>query len=180
VRKMAAERGYKKVSEKKDSLGACFCAGDYRPFLKNQLVEPDKFIFPGSFIDENGNHLGNHAGFPLYTVGQRRGLIHLNRKVFVKQIRPESNEVVLAPIANMYKTEFSIRAVNVVDKGFFTDQFNVNCRIRYRKQNTLCRVKFLENDTAIVELAEPLESIAPGQSAVFYSAGKVLGGGFIE
>ena len=180
VRAMAAERGYKKVSEKKDSLGACFCSGDYRPFLKKQLANPDKFIFPGSFIDEDGKVLGQHEGFPLYTVGQRRGLMHLNRKVFVKEILPQTNQVILAPLANMYKTEFLIRNVNVVDRSLFTDAFDVICRIRYRKQNTLCRVIFLEKECACVELAEPLESIAPGQTAVFYKNGRILGGGFIE
>ena len=180
VRALAAERGYKKVSEKKDSLGACFCSGDYRPFLKKQLTEPDKFIYPGDFVDEAGKVLGRHDGFPLYTVGQRRGLIHLNRKVFVREIRPTTNEVVLAPLAAMYKTEFLIRDVNVVDEGLFSDEFDVLCRIRYRKQNTLSRVVFLENRTARVELAEPLESVAPGQTAVFYRDGRILGGGFIE
>jgi len=180
VRAMAAERGYKKVSEKKDSLGACFCSGDYRPFLKKQLTEPDKFIYPGDFVDEAGQVLGRHDGFPLYTVGQRRGLIHLNRKVFVREIRPTTNEVVLAPLAAMYKTEFLIRDVNVVDEDLFSDEFDVLCRIRYRKQNTLSRVIFLENRTARVELAEPLESVAPGQTAVFYRDGRILGGGFIS
>ena len=180
VRAMAAERGYKKVSEKKDSLGACFCSGDYRPFLKKQLAEPDKFIYSGNFLDEEGKVLGRHEGFPLYTVGQRHGLIHLNRKVFVKEILPQTNEVVLAPLKNMYKREFLIRDVNMIDKSLFTSEFDIFCRIRYRKQNTLSRVVFLENNTAKVELSEPLEAIAPGQTAVFYRDGKVLGGGFIS
>jgi len=180
VRAMAAERGYKKVSEKKDSLGACFCSGDYRPFLKKQLAEPDKLIYSGNFLDEEGKVLGLHEGFPLYTVGQRHGLIHLNRKVFVKEILPQTNEVVLAPLKNIYKREFLIRDVNVVDKSLFSTEYDVYCRIRYRKQNTLSRIVFLENNTAKVELAEPLEAIAPGQTAVFYRDGKVLGGGFIS
>lgn len=179
VRAMAAVRGYKMVSEKKDSLGACFCQGDYRPFLKRQLADPGKFIYPGNFLDEEGKLLGQHEGYPLYTVGQRRGLIHLNRKVFVREIRPETNEIILAPLANMYKTEFQINHINVVDKSLFTDNFDITCRIRYRKQNTLSRVVFLENGYGNVELAEPLESIAPGQTAVFYRNGRVLGGGFI-
>jgi len=180
VRAMASERGYKRISEKKDSLGVCFCSGDYRPFLKKQLVEPEKFIYPGNFLDEEGNVLGSHDGFPLYTVGQRRGLMHLNRKVFVKEIRSKTNEVVLAPLTSMYKTEFFVQKVNVVDKSLFTNEFDITCRIRYRKQNTLSRIVFLENERAKVELAEPLESIAPGQTAVFYRNGRILGGGFIE
>jgi tRNA-specific 2-thiouridylase len=180
VRKMAADRGFKYVSEKKDSLGACFCSGDYRPFLKRQLINPNKLIYPGNFIDESGQILGTHEGFPLYTVGQRRGLIHLNRKVFVKEILPATNEVVLAPLANMYKTKFFVRDYNLVDKDLFSSEFDTICRIRYRKQNTLSRIVIIDDNHLKVELAEPLESIAPGQTAVFYRDGKVLGGGFIE
>jgi tRNA-specific 2-thiouridylase len=179
VRQIAAEKGFHYVSEKKDSLGACFCSDDYRPFLKSQLIEPSKYIFPGNFIDEQGQILGKHQGYPLYTVGQRRGLIHLNRKVFVKEIKLETNEIVLAELAQMYKNDFLVEHYNVVDKTLFTDKFDIICRIRYRKQNTLCRILFLDDKTLKVELVEPLESIAPGQTAVFYKDGKVLGGGFI-
>lgn len=180
VRQMAALRGYQKVSEKKDSLGACFCSGDYRPFLKKLLPQPEKYIFDGKFIDENGSILGVHKGYPMYTVGQRRGLIHLNKKVFVKEIKPSTNEIVLAPLQNMYKSSFGICNVNVVDKSLFGNNFDIYCRIRYRKQNTLCKVEFKENNKAQILLAEPLESIAPGQTAVFYKNGRILGGGFIE
>lgn len=88
--------------------------------------------------------------------------------------------MILAPLSNMYKTEFLIRVVNVVDKSLFSNEFDVICRIRYRKQNTLSPVISLDNGNAKVELAEPLESIVPGQTAVFYRDGKILGGGFIS
>lgn len=179
VRKMAADRGFLKVSEKKDSLGACFCQGDYRPFLQAQLNNPSQYIFPGNFIDENNQILGKHNGYPLYTVGQRRGLIHLNRKVFVKEIKANSNEIVLAPLASMYQNQIEIKDINIVNKDDFEFANDIYCRIRYRKQNTLCRVEFLPNNTAIIHLAEPLDAIAPGQTAVFYQADRVLGGGFI-
>ncbi len=180
VRKMAADRGYMRVSEKKDSLGACFCNGDYRPFLQAQLQHPTQYIFSGNFIDENNQILGHHQGYPLYTVGQRRGLIHLNRKVFVKEIKPHTNEIVLAPLSSMYKTEIKLHAVNVVNPADFHNQTDINCRIRYRKQNTLCSVTFTNNNQATVHLAEPLDAIAPGQTAVFYKNNIVLGGGFIS
>jgi tRNA-specific 2-thiouridylase len=180
VREMAHKRGFESVAEKKDSLGVCFCTGDYRDFLRKQLKNPEKYIFTGNFVDENGQILGKHDGYPLYTVGQRRGLIYLNRAVFVKEICPKTNEVVLAPIANLYRNEFFVRDYNIIDKNLFSEKFDTITRIRYRKQNTLSRIIFLENNRLKIELAEPLESIAPGQTAVFYRDGKVLGGGFIE
>ena len=180
VREMARKRGFETVAKKKDSLGVCFCPGDYRSFLHSQLKEPKNHIFPGNFLDEAENILGRHKGYPLYTIGQRRGLIHLNRAVFVKEIRPQTNEVVLAPLKSLYKSEFFVHNYNIVDKDLFSDKFDTITRIRYRKQNTLSRIIFLNKNRLKIELAEPLESIAPGQTAVFYRDGKVLGGGFIE
>jgi tRNA-specific 2-thiouridylase len=180
VRTLAARKGFEKISLKKDSLGACFCLGDYRPFLKNQCKEPDLVIYPGNFIDEQGNVLGRHEGYPFYTVGQRHGLIYLNRKVYVKEIRSYSNEVVLASREGMYKTEFFIHNMNVVDQNLFSESMDISCRIRYRKQNTRCRLLFLGNNSAKVELSEALDAISPGQTAVFYKGAKVIGGGFIE
>ena len=180
VREIAQKRGFETIAKKKDSLGVCFCPGDYRSFLHSQLNEAEKYIFSGNFLDEAGNVLGRHKGYPLYTIGQRRGLIHLNRAVFVKEIRPQTNELVLAPLKNLYKNEFFVCNYNVVDRDLFSDKFDLITRIRYRKQNTLSRIIFLDKNRLKVELAEPLESIASGQTAVFYRNKKVLGGGFIE
>ena len=60
--------------------------------------------------------LGWHQGYPFYTIGQRRGLgIHLNRPVFVKEIHKERNEVILAPLASLYKEEMLLKDWNIVD-----------------------------------------------------------------
>ena len=85
ARSYAAERGFGQVAAKKDSIGVCFCPLDYRSFLKREVPET---LLPGKgrFVDEKGNFLGWHEGYPFYTVGQRRGLgIHLNKAVFVKE-----------------------------------------------------------------------------------------------
>jgi len=37
----------------------------------------------------------------------------------------------------LHKTEFFVQNVNVVDKSLFTAEFDITCRIHYRKQNTL-------------------------------------------
>lgn len=180
TRKLAADHGFKSVAEKKDNLGACFCKGDYRPFLKSQLTYPEKHIFPGNYVDETGKVLGTHSGYPMFTVGQRRGLgIHLNKAVFVKKIDPDKNEITLAPLKDMYKTSFEIEDYNLVDSTLFSSDFDTIIRIRYRKQNTPGNVTILNDKKIKITLSEPLESIAPGQTAVFYRNGRVLGGGFI-
>jgi len=178
VREMAAERGFTYISKKKDSLGVCFCSNDYRPFLRKYA--PDFNFEKGLFVDEEGTVFGEHEGYPFYTVGQRRGLgIYLNRAVFVKELLPQTNTVVLAPLKNMYKNEFYLKEWNLINEADFTAAFDIITKIRYRKQATPSRVVKQENGLLKVELAEPLESIAPGQAAAFYRGDLVLGGGII-
>ena len=180
VRRYAMEKGFRKISEKKDSLGACFCEGDYRPLLKSMISNPEKYFYPGNFVDESGDILGKHDGFPNFTIGQRRGLgIHLNKAVFVKEIKPELNEIVLSPLSSMYKKIIYITDYQLINKDDFTEDFDVITKIRYRKQENLSRITILSDIEIKIELQEPLESVAPGQTAVFYRDGKVLGGGFI-
>lgn len=181
VKSEAEKLGFHFLKEKKESVGACFCSDDYRPFLQSQVQNPEKYFKRGNFVDETGNVLGTHNGYPLFTVGQRRGFgLQLNKAMFVKKIKPETNEVVLAPINDMYRTKFIVENYRLVDSILFSDDFDTIVRIRYRKQNTLCRVKIIDDKQLKVELKELLESVASGQTAVFYRNGKVLGGGFIQ
>lgn len=102
VREIAAERGFLKAAHKRDSLGVCFCPMDYRTFLHKEL--PEGSILPGKFFDEMGNFIARHKGYPFYTIGQRRGLdIDLNRAVFVKEIIPAENKVILSDLKALEK-----------------------------------------------------------------------------
>ena len=61
-----------------------------------------------------------HEGYPFYTIGQRGGLgIHLNRPVFVKEIDPEKNEVVLASLSSLEKTEMWLKDWNLCKSGAY-------------------------------------------------------------
>ena len=180
ARSYAAERGFGQVAAKKDSIGVCFCPLDYRSFLKCEVPET---LLPGKgrFVDEKGNFLGWHEGYPFYTVGQRRGLgIHLNKAVFVKETRVESNEVVLAPLSSLYTQEMWLGDWNLVENSRVLGANEVIVKIRYRKQANRCRVTLTVEGLLRVRLIEPLESIAPGQAAAFYDKdGYLLGGGII-
>ena len=180
ARTYAAARGFERVATKKDSIGVCFCPLDYRSFLKRE-VSASQLPGRGRFVDEKGDFLGWHEGYPFYTVGQRRGLgIHLNKAVFVKETRPETNEVVLAPLSSLYKQEMWLKEWNLVDNRRVLGAEEVIVKIRYRKQANRCRVSLTAEGLLRVCLTEPLESIAPGQAAAFYDTdGLLLGGGII-
>ncbi len=178
IREMARNLGYCKIAEKKDSMGVCFCPGDYRRFLREK-VEPD-LIKTGFYRDIKGKILGKHKGFPFYTVGQRRGLgIRYQYPVFVREIIPSTNTVIIARSEDMYKKSLSLVSGVFIEMSDFIGK-KVICRIRYRKQQVLCSVEMLSDNRAIVRFDEPVHSVAPGQTAVFYDEDRVLGGGIID
>lgn len=198
ARAFAAERGFQKVAVKRDSLGVCFCPMDYRSFLKKWLVsncqsqvsvgQPQVSagqtwsteVRRGRFVDEKGDFMAWHEGYPFYTVGQRRGLgIHLNRAVFVKEIRPEKNEVVLASLQALEKTEMFLKDWNIVNRERLLGHADIIVKIRYRKQENHCTVTVTPDNFLHVQLHEPLTAIASGQAAAFYKDGLLLGGGII-
>lgn len=198
ARAWAARRGFQKVAVKKDSLGVCFCPMDYRSFLKEWLVRNSQKEIEdntqlvrnrrvwsertgrGRFVDEEGNFIAWHEGYPFYTIGQRRGLgIHLNRPVFVKEIHPEKNEIVLASLQALEKNEMYLKEWNIVNKERLLGHPDVIVKIRYRKQENHCTVTVTPDNLLHVQLHEPLAAIAPGQAAAFYKDGLLLGGGII-
>ena len=181
ARALAASRGFERVATKRDSLGVCFCPMDYRSFLREtdayKKIAP--LIAQGDFVDEQGNFIAHHEGYPFYTIGQRRGLgIDLNRAVFVKDIDVENNRVVLSDLKGLEKQVMWLKDWRAVDKEELLSAPSVDVRIRYRKQHNTGRV-FVEGDLLRVELNEPLTAVAAGQAAAFYSDGLVIGGGII-
>ena len=205
ARAWAAEHGFRKVATKKDSIGVCFCPMDYRTFLKDWLVRNGQMsvsnseasinnsqtsgsdkqawsdrIRRGRFVDEKGTFIAWHEGYPFYTIGQRRGLgIHLNRPVFVKEIDPEKNEVVLASLSSLEKTEMWLKDWNLVNQERTLGRSDITVKIRYRKQENHGTITVTSDHLLHVQLHEPLTAIAPGQAAAFYGDGLLLGGGII-
>ena len=178
VREIAAERGFVKAAQKKDSLGVCFCPMDYRTFLRNNVAS--EAIRQGEFVDEAGNFIALHEGYPFYTIGQRRGLgIDLNKAVFVKEIIPSQNRVILGNLKSLERTEMYLKSWNIINPSALLNKDDVTVKIRYRKQENRCTVTLLPDNTLHIQLQEPLTAIAAGQAAVFYRDNIVLGGGII-
>ena len=180
VREIAAERGFLKAAHKRDSLGVCFCPMDYRSFLKEHVKK--ELIMPGNFYDESGNCLGKHEGYPFYTIGQRRGLgIYLNKALFVKQIIPQTNSIILSDqLCSLRKTEIYLTDWHVTNpSALFETTDEIIVKIRYRKQANRCTVIPTPDGQLHIKLHEPLTSIAAGQAAAFYRDDVVLGGGII-
>ena len=180
VREYLKEKGFEAKAKGGESMEVCFIEGDYRDFLRQQIPDIDTQIGPGYFVDSKGVKIGQHKGFPYYTIGQRKGLgIALGHPAHVLRINAEKNTVMLGT-ADDLKTEYMLTEdAMITDMQELLSCPNLTVRIRYRSKPIPCQVLPLENNQMLVRFLGEASAIAPGQSAVFYDGKRVLGGAFI-
>ncbi|MEO1258058.1 MAG: tRNA 2-thiouridine(34) synthase MnmA [Bacteroidota bacterium] len=181
VRQMAYDRGYSELSKKSESYEICFVPdNDYRSFLKRRVDGLEERVAGGNFITTSGEVLGAHAGYPFYTVGQRKGLgIAFGEPMYVTEIRPSSNEVVLGKEVDLIKNGMKVSQINSMKYRQIPEGLEAVTKVRYRDGGTFST---LHNDGPNVEVRfmANVKGIAPGQSAVFYENDDVIGGGIIS
>lgn len=165
---------YKKITEKNESQEICFVETVYTDVVKRH-ANIDR---PGKVLDENGNVIGEHKGYMHYTIGKRRGFtVHgAHEPHFVTKLNPKENTIVVGK-----KSALEINTVEVENLNMYIEEKEFNCtvKLRYRTYSTPCKVK-IENNTAIINLKEPVLGVAAGQLAVFYDGQKVLGSAWIK
>ena len=128
--------------------------------MKDERKKAQGVIQKGKFFDEKGNFIAFHEGYPFYTIGQRRGLgIDLNRAVFVKEIIPQENKVILGDLQSLEKTEMVLKDWNITNPEALLGRDDVIVKIRYRKQANRCTVTLRSDNTLHVQLHEPLTAI---------------------
>jgi tRNA-specific 2-thiouridylase len=180
VRNYLKEKGFETKAKEGESMEICFIEGDYRNFLRQQCPDIDTKIGPGYFVDNKGLKIGQHKGFPYYTIGQRKGLgIALGHPAHVLRINAEKNTVMLGT-ADDLKTEYMlVENAMITDMQELLKHPNLTVRIRYRSKPIPCQVLPLDNGQILVHFMGEASAIAPGQSAVFYDGERMLGGAFI-
>ena len=180
VRNYLKEKGFETKAKEGESMEICFIEGDYRDFLRQQCPDIDTKIGPGYFVDNKGLKIGQHKGFPYYTIGQRKGLgIALGHPAHVLRINAEKNTVMLGT-ADDLKTEYMlVENAMITDMQELLKHPNLTVRIRYRSKPIPCQVLPLDNGQILVHFLGEASAIAPGQSAVFYDGERMLGGAFI-
>lgn len=161
-------------------MEVCFIDKDYRDFLREHCPDIDERIGTGWFVDSKGLKLGQHKGFAYYTIGQRKGLeIALGRPAYVLKINPAKNTVMLGDAEQLKAEYMLVEDINVIDLQELLECPDLSVRIRYRSLPIPCQVILLDEGHLLVKFKAEASAITPGQSAVFYDKGRVLGGGFI-
>lgn len=181
IRQMAHDFGYPELAKKSESYEICFVPdNDYRGFLKRKVDGLEEKVSGGFFVDKTGKILGNHKGYPFYTIGQRKGLdIALGKPAFVTEIIPESNTIVLGNEDDLNKNTMQVAGINWVKYDGITAGMEAITKIRYKDKGALSTLHTYEKGIN-VRFYEDVKGIAPGQSAVFYDGDDVIGGGIIQ
>jgi tRNA-specific 2-thiouridylase len=153
---------------------------DYRGFLKRKVDGLEERLDGGLFVNQEGKILGKHRGYPFYTVGQRKGLeIALGEPMFVLEIKPETNTVVLGKENELQRNGMWVRNVNMQKYQSILDPMESLTKVRYKDAGTLATIA-QEGNRMKVDFHTKVKGIAPGQSAVFYEGDDVIGGGWIQ
>jgi tRNA-specific 2-thiouridylase len=181
IRQMALDYGYPELAKKSESYEICFVPdNDYRGFLKRRIDGLEEKVNDGNFIDKSGKVLGKHRGYPFYTIGQRKGLdITFGKPVYVTNILPESNTVVLGDEEDLNQHEMLVTKLNWMKYDTITPGMEAITKIRYKDKGSLSNL-YPDSAGLRVTFYEDAKGIAPGQSAVFYEGNDVIGGGVIQ
>lgn len=178
VRKIAHELDLP-IADKKDSTGICFIGErNFREFLKNYI--PTK---PGKIIDiDTLEVIGDHEGVYYYTIGQRKGFgVGGNRgPYFCVGKDVVKNELYLTSIQNedyLYSDSALITDINWISSFNAKD---IQCKFRYRQADNDVHIEKIDDNSAMLTYPQKIKSVTPGQQAVFYLNGELLGGGVIE
>jgi tRNA-uridine 2-sulfurtransferase len=155
---------------RRESQEACFLAGDdYRTFLERQGLARR----PGPIVDEDGVELGRHDGVWRYTPGQRRGIgLATPEPVYALRADTTTNTLTVGPRSALEVSEVLVRG------RLYLPVERAEAKLRYRSEAVPAVVEATDDGFAL-RLEQPALAVAPGQVAVLYDDGAIVGAGVI-
>lgn len=178
VREIAKEKGLP-VAGKQESQEICFIPdNDYGRFVREYSSQP---ALPGPVLNTEGKEIARHKGIIFYTIGQRKGIgIAAPRPLYVLSINPEANAIVVGEKKDVYRKELTAEGVSFIyqDKG--RSPLRAKVKVRYRHPAAPATLFPLSKNRVKARFDHAQWAVTPGQSAVFYQRGAVLGGGIIS
>lgn len=178
IRRIAEREGLP-VANKPDSQEICFVPDDnHTGFIEKEAK--DRVPPPGNYVTKDGKILGVHKGITHYTIGQRKGLsIAMGHRIFVSEIRPDTNEVVIGEEEDVFSVSLRCNQLNFMGMDDVLEPRKVRAKIRYAHSGAPCVIERTGTDEIRCLFEEPVRAVTPGQAVVFYEGEYVLGGGTI-
>ena len=180
VRTKAQLFGIDYIATKRESYDVCFIPnGDYRTFLQMQCPAACEALRGGVISNKDGKWLGKHRGYPFYTIGQRKGLeVAVGHPIYVTQLDVENNKIILGEKNELLSQTLFVTDINIAKYETLPENFRALVRIRYKDAGTMATIT-QEEQMLRCNFDKPVSAVTPGQSAVFYDEGDVVGGGII-
>ncbi len=190
VRAIAKKLGLPSAGSK-ESQEVCFIKTTTFDFLKKYLG-----ISPGSIqcldigylnIGELAKEVGKHKGLWFYTIGQRKGIGLSGGPYYVVEKDLKNNTLIVSKNKkDLKKKEFLIKNINWLSAGTAkaveSRGGRIKVQIRYNSPCVLAKITMFRGRISKhwrVVFDKAQTAITPGQSAVFYWRGQLLGGGII-
>ncbi len=191
VRRMAAEAGLPNAV-RKDSQGICFLGKiNYSDFIRRHLGERE-----GAIVEiETGKKIGTHKGYWFHTIGQRKGLGLSGGPWYVVRKNVRDNVVYVSKgydTPRQYGHIIPIEEMNWITINPFesenqrvVEHHDDKCLIAFKNRHTphFIQGKMCRDSSGgyVVEAAEDVQGIAPGQFVVIYTSdcSLCLGSGMI-
>lgn len=158
---------------RKDSQGICFLGKiNYNDFIRRHLGEK-----PGPIIEiETGKKLGQHRGYWFHTIGQRKGLGLSGGPWYVVKKNISDNVIY---VSNGFDCEKQYGNIVHLDEMHFitenpwpnqTGSIDITFKNRHAPNFTQAKITRLGDKEYIVEAADKIQGIAPGQFGVIYDS----------
>jgi len=180
IRKLAREMGLK-PADTPDSQEICFVPNDnYRDLIELRNPGLNEKLSGGDLV-YNEKKIGEHKGYPYYTIGQRHGLnVAVGKRLYVSKIDADNNVIFVDDVESLYNSEFVTKEINLMLMEKIEKPIKAKVKIRYNDIGHEAIIEQTETDQIKVVFEQPQKAITPGQSAVFYEGDDVIGGGIIS
>jgi tRNA-specific 2-thiouridylase len=169
------------LRSKPESYEICFIPdNDYRRFLRDNVPDINSKAGSGHILMD-GKVIGDHDGYPFYTVGQRKGLGVANPEpLFVLNVLPSENIVEVGTADKLLRSELVAESINLQMFDTIATPTKFTVRIRYKDEGAPATCHVDAEGRLHVIFDEPRSAITPGQSVVLYLGDDVVGGGIIS
>jgi tRNA-specific 2-thiouridylase len=185
VRSLAVKYGLR-TAAKGESFEICFITdNNYERFLKHKVPQLESMVAGGE-IRLNGEKIGEHNGFPFYTVGQRKGLgIAHPDPLYVTSIDFKQNTINVGYEKELLHNKLFASQLNLIKYADLNAGKRLTVKIRYKDTDEPAVVTQLDgtgngNGRVRIEFDSPKRAITPGQSVVFYEGDDLVGGAIID
>lgn len=177
VKEFVSRHGYQAITKRNESMGLCFMGGKkLREYLTEHRPEL-KELNGGDMIDKDGTVIGQHKGYPFYTLAQKKGL-SLPVGNCVIDVDKVNNRLLIGNSNDMFINTLHLKNMYITSHEMLLSCQQLTVKVRGVGVNPMGYAKIKMNGSeAEITLSDAAWAVAEGQPIVLYDGDIILGGG---